>query len=164
MTNEQRQILQRINAYSEIVLGDIDPQKVQVSTQLEKLKPVMEEIAKEKNAKLLTTEKDWVRLPLAVRDQIKYARLDTVIFHNLKSNGVSLKHKETGRGVHMEFEQFPVIAFWTKGSEKAPYICLEPWHGCAAYDNESGNIFDKPHVICLQPGESKSLKYTVTLI
>ena len=52
MTNEQRQILQRINAYSEIVLGDIDPQKVQVSTQLEKLKPVMEEIAKEKNMTL----------------------------------------------------------------------------------------------------------------
>ena len=52
MTNEQRQILQRINAYSEIVLGDIDPQKVQVSSQLEKLKPVMEEIAKEKNMTL----------------------------------------------------------------------------------------------------------------
>ena len=104
--------------------------------------------------------KDGV-LPL---DYSVYARLDTVVFHKLKSNGVCLKHKETGRGVHMEFEQFPMIAFWTKGSEKAPYICLEPWHGCAAYDNESGNMFDKPHVICLQPGESKSLKYTVTLV
>ena len=93
-----------------------------------------------------------------------YARLDTVVFHNLKSNGVSLKHKETGHGVHMEFEDFPMIAFWTKGSEHAPYICLEPWHGCAAYENESGDILDKPHVICLQPGESKILKYTVTMI
>ncbi len=52
MTNEQRQILQRINAYSENVLGEIDPQKVQVSMQLEKLKPIMEEIAKEKNMSL----------------------------------------------------------------------------------------------------------------
>ncbi len=100
-------------------------------------------------------------LPL---DYSVYARLDTVVFRGLKSNGVSLKHKETGRGVHMEFEQFPMIAFWTKGSASAPYICLEPWHGCAAYENESGDILDKPHVICLQPGESKSLKYTVTII
>ena len=52
MTNEHREILQRINAYSESVLGDIDPQKVQVSMQLEKLKPIMEEIAKEKNMAL----------------------------------------------------------------------------------------------------------------
>ena len=35
MTNEHREILQRINAYSEQVLGQIDPQKVQVSVQLD---------------------------------------------------------------------------------------------------------------------------------
>ena len=52
MTNEHREILQRINAYSESVLGEIDPQKVQVSIQLQKLKPIMEEIAKEKNMSL----------------------------------------------------------------------------------------------------------------
>ena len=36
-------------------------------------------LAVKKKARLVTTEKDWVRLPVAVRDQIKYARLDTVI-------------------------------------------------------------------------------------
>lgn len=49
MTDEHRKILERINAYSESVLGEIDPQKVQVSKQLEQLKPIMEEIAREKN-------------------------------------------------------------------------------------------------------------------
>lgn len=52
MTDEQRALLNRINAYSESVLGDIEPQKTPVSLQLEKLKPVMEEIAKEKNMSL----------------------------------------------------------------------------------------------------------------
>ena len=52
MTNEHREILQRINSYSENVLGEIDPQKVQVSMQLEKLKPIMEEISNEKNMSL----------------------------------------------------------------------------------------------------------------
>ena len=48
MTSENRQILDRINAYAEKVMGDIDPQKVQVSVQLNNLKPIMEEIAAEK--------------------------------------------------------------------------------------------------------------------
>ena len=46
------QMLDRINAYAEKVLGDIDPQKTRISYQLEKLKPVMEEIAAEKGLAL----------------------------------------------------------------------------------------------------------------
>jgi len=52
MTAEHKEILDRINKYAEDVLGEIDPQKVQVSVQLEKLKPVMEEIAAEKGMSL----------------------------------------------------------------------------------------------------------------
>lgn len=36
-------------------------------------------LADEKNAKLITTEKDWVRLPKYIQDKIKYAKLETVI-------------------------------------------------------------------------------------
>ena len=36
-------------------------------------------LADKKNAKLVTTEKDWVRLPQDVRDKIKFAALDTKI-------------------------------------------------------------------------------------
>lgn len=52
MTDENRALLNRINKYAEEVMGDIDPQKVQVSVQLDKLRPIMEEIAKEKGLKL----------------------------------------------------------------------------------------------------------------
>ena len=48
MTSEDKQILDRINEYADKVLKDFDPQKTQVSFQLEKIKPIMEEIAKEK--------------------------------------------------------------------------------------------------------------------
>ena len=48
MTPEHAEILSKINAYAEKTLADIDPQKTPISYQLEKLKPVMEEIAKEK--------------------------------------------------------------------------------------------------------------------
>lgn len=52
MTEQDRIFLQRINDYAEDVLGDIDPQKTQVSVQLEKLRPIMEVIAKEENSSL----------------------------------------------------------------------------------------------------------------
>lgn len=48
MTAEDKQMLDRINEYADRVLKDFDPQKTRVSFQLEKLKPIMEEIAKEK--------------------------------------------------------------------------------------------------------------------
>lgn len=47
MTPENKKILDRINAYAEEVLADIDPQKTRISFQLEALKPIMQEIANE---------------------------------------------------------------------------------------------------------------------
>jgi hypothetical protein len=53
MTDENKALLARINQYSEVAMADIeDPQKVPVSTQLERLRPIMETIAEEKNMKL----------------------------------------------------------------------------------------------------------------
>lgn len=96
-------------------------------------------------------------------DHAVFDRVDTLIFEGLRSKGVTLQHKDGGRKVHMEFGQFPMIAFWTMPNANAPYICLEPWHGCAACEDESGEFADKPHAIRLAPGEEKKLKYTVTM-
>ena len=59
MTDENRAILKRINDYAEQVMGDIDPQKVPVSAQIEKLKPIMQEIADEKNMALEASKQKW---------------------------------------------------------------------------------------------------------
>jgi len=52
MTDENRAILKRINDYAEKVMGNIDPQKVHVSEQLDKLRPIFQEIADEKKMSL----------------------------------------------------------------------------------------------------------------
>lgn len=52
MTQEDKEMLDKINDYANEVLADIDPQKTRISFQLDKLKPVMEEIAKDKNMKV----------------------------------------------------------------------------------------------------------------
>lgn len=93
-----------------------------------------------------------------------FDRLDTLTFEGLCSNGVRLVHQITGHGVHLEFTDFPMIAFWTKPKAKAPYLCIEPWHGCAAYDNESGSFQDKPYCVTLPPRGTKRLQYTIGVI
>ena len=107
---------------------------------------------------LALEDTDTIQLDHAVFD-----RVDTLIFEGLRSKGVTLRHKDGGRAFHMEFGEFPMIAFWTMPNANAPYLCLEPWHGCAAFEDESGEFADKPHVIRLAPGERKTLKYTVTV-
>lgn len=52
MTPENKEILDRINAFAEEVLADIDPQKTRISFQLDALRPVMQEIADEKGMSL----------------------------------------------------------------------------------------------------------------
>lgn len=97
-------------------------------------------------------------------DYSVFARLDTMIFEGLKSTGVQLQHKTTGRGIRMDYAPFPMIAFWTQGAQEAPFICIEPWHGCAAVDDEDGAFESKRHCMILAPAEEKELSYTVTVL
>ena len=112
---------------------------------------------------------DWREPALRGTDMIPldhrvYDRVDTLIFEGLKSRTVKLVHKDSGRGVQVDFSQFPMLAFWTKPNVRAPYLCIEPWQGCAAYDNESGDFTDKPYCVILAAGESRTLSYTVSVL
>ena len=88
----------------------------------------------------------------------------TLVFDGLRSHGVSLRHRETGRGVHMDFSGFPMLALWTPASKEAAFLCVEPWQGCAALVDESGQFADKPHAVLLRPGEAWRAGYTVTTL
>ena len=91
-----------------------------------------------------------------------FEEMDTVIFSMLRSGKVSLIHRKTGQGVQLDFREFPMIAFWTKPG--APYLCMEPWQGCAAWDNESGEFVDKPFCTVLESDGEKSLAYAFTIV
>ena len=45
MTKEDREFLGKIMAYADEVMGDVDPEKVRISEQLDKLRPVLQELA-----------------------------------------------------------------------------------------------------------------------
>ncbi len=93
-----------------------------------------------------------------------FDRVDTLIFDGLRSDGVSLVNKKTGRGVHVSFPDFPMLGVWTMPHKRAPYICIEPWHGCGAFEDESGDFEDKPYCITLSPGQEKTLGFATEFI
>ena len=73
LSDEDKDMLSRIGAYSEQVIEDTDPTKVPVSRQLELLKPVMQEIATERGTSLediFIQYMDLTTLVNAKKDQI----------------------------------------------------------------------------------------------
>ncbi len=120
--------------------------------------PIAGGLLSDTNTEYVLPDTDTIALDYAV-----YDRVDTLVFDGLRSTGVKLVGPG-GHGVHMEFSDFPMIAFWTTPGKQAPYICLEPWHGCAAFDTENGEFIDKHHCIILDPGQTKTLRYTVSII
>lgn len=99
---------------------------------------------------------DTDTLPLDYR---WFDALDTLIFEGLRSRSVALRSRKSGRGVRVSFDGFPMLAFWTMPGKKAPYLCIEPWHGCDAGTAEGPEFTDKAHCIVLAPGESRTLAY-----
>ena len=85
MTKEDEIFLDRINEYADKVLDGIDPQKTQVSFQLEKLRPIMEELAKENNA---SVEATFIRyMDLATERSVTLERKFQSTMGNMNSYG-----------------------------------------------------------------------------
>ena len=45
MTKEDREFLNQIMDYANEVMGDVDPEKVRITEQLEKLRPILQKLA-----------------------------------------------------------------------------------------------------------------------
>ena len=93
-------------------------------------------------------EADMRTLPLRHAD---YDRVDTFIFDGLNSRSVDLVHRETGHGIRLSFDM-PVLAVWTMPGKNAPYVCLEPWTGCATQTIEGDDFRRKKGMQQLSAG------------
>ena len=72
LNEDDRELLNRVSAYSEKVLGDVSPERVRISEQLDKLRPVMQELAEERKTSLediFIKYMDLASLVLAKKDE-----------------------------------------------------------------------------------------------
>ena len=88
---------------------------------------------------------------------------DALIFENLNSHTVALMNPATGKGVEMEFSQFPLLGIWS-AQNNGPYVCLEPWTGCGTLATE-GDVFEqKKGMRTLAPSGKESYAFTIRFL
>lgn len=88
---------------------------------------------------------------------------DALVFENLRSRRVKVLNKATGRGVEMDFSQFPMLGIWSARND-GPYVCLEPWTGCATLTTEGDDFEAKKGMTLLAPGEKAEYSFSVAIL
>ena len=86
---------------------------------------------------------------------------DALVFENINTHKVTLTHKTNHHGVTFTFDDFPMLGIWSPMDKRAPFICLEPWIGCADRPDSNGDFMTKRDLIKLNKGESKTIQYNL---
>ena len=86
---------------------------------------------------------------------------DALIFKDHVSRKISICSKNHNKKLTVEFADFPYLGIWAKPG--APYVCIEPWIGCAENAGKEIDFTEKEHCITLQPGEKFSCEFSVTI-
>lgn len=79
---------------------------------------------------------------------------DALIFDDLKSDEVSVCSRKSSKSITIRAKGFPYWGFWTPNRGGAPFICIEPWHGHADYEDFKGEFKDKEGIIKLAVEET----------
>jgi galactose mutarotase-like enzyme len=67
-----------------------------------------------------------------------------------------------GPQVEVSWEGFRELGIWSKPNG-APFLCIEPWHGFASPADFDGEFKDKPGLMHIARGESRTLKYRIRI-
>lgn len=87
---------------------------------------------------------------------------DALIFENCASSQATLLGKN-GRGVKIEFQDMNNLLVWSAVGN-APFVALEPWNGLASCSDEDGIFEHKRGITVLEPDETVSYKFKITMI
>ncbi|WP_315767438.1 MULTISPECIES: aldose 1-epimerase family protein [unclassified Bradyrhizobium] len=64
--------------------------------------------------------------------------------------------------IGIAWEGFRELGIWSKPSG-APFLCVEPWRGCASPVDFDGEFVDKPGLMHIAPGAAESLRLRIAL-
>ena len=87
---------------------------------------------------------------------------DALIFSDLKSRQVSLKHPRTGLGAAVEFPDMPYLLIWS-AKDGAPFLALEPWSGLPTCTDEGYDFANKKGMRTVPAGGSDTLSFTISI-
>lgn len=88
---------------------------------------------------------------------------DALVFSGLRSHCVRIWNPNSGKGVEMDFTGFPMLGIWSAPND-GPYVCLEPWTGCATLTTEGDDLEAKRGMAVLQPGQQARHSFMVKIL
>lgn len=83
---------------------------------------------------------------------------DALIFKTLESRSLLLEDNTSGKAIQLHFTGFPYLGIWSRAG--APFICLEPWLGCADTAGKKIPFNEKEGIIQLPVSE----QFTASLV
>jgi galactose mutarotase-like enzyme len=87
---------------------------------------------------------------------------DALIFEQCESKSVTLIGK-AGKGIKVEFSDMNNLLVWSAVGG-APFVALEPWTGISNCSDEDDKIENKRGMTILEPNETISFKFKITMI
>ncbi|MBR0412626.1 MAG: aldose 1-epimerase family protein [Eubacterium sp.] len=91
-----------------------------------------------------------------------FEELDSMIFDNIEAKCATLIGKN-GKGVKIEYQDMENLLIWSAVG-KPDFVALEPWTGISNCSDESDIIESKRGMTVLEPDETASFKFKITLI
>ena len=86
---------------------------------------------------------------------------DAIIIKELQSRTVTIKSTKNPHTVSIEFPDFDYLGLWAKVG--APYICIEPWLGCADTMDRPVAFQDKEGIVSLAAGDKFQASIIITI-
>jgi galactose mutarotase-like enzyme len=86
---------------------------------------------------------------------------DAIVIKGLHSQKVTLRSAKNLHSLSVGFPDFHYLGLWAKAG--APYICIEPWIGCADTEGQPVAFKDKEGILSLAAGNKFQASIIITI-
>ena len=87
---------------------------------------------------------------------------DTIVDATGRINRITL-HDKDGRPMVTICHTMPITALWSPCGGRAPFMCIEPWHGCCDDEGYSGEFTRRKFVETVAPGATWETTYEIII-
>lgn len=86
---------------------------------------------------------------------------DALVFKNLASRRVAIRSDKHNHAVTVAYPAFPYLGLWAKPG--APFVCIEPWLGCADSEGQPKPIEQKEAIQRVEVGAVFEAAFTIEI-